>query len=241
MSRISTNDPFVATSCKALGTKAQDAKPEEPPSRRPSARLKQDTSHAPRRGTGLRLLLIAGLATGCPSPTHLPSPGTAELPRPIPPTWTYEPPKGMELIADGMGNVVRVAVVNHTERDVVIGPKMFALIVEGKLHRIDSASATIRFPVRKLRPHEQVLGTFQFHGWKSVEGARLVLYSPDLGAQYVEIKSLTPRAPNYTPDLPPLTKRELRRIKREQEKLRKTLLPELQKLQPQQPRPAGGK
>jgi len=184
------------------------------------------------------LPLIAGLVIGCSSPTHLPPPSTAKLPKPIPPTWTYDPARGIELTAEGAGNVVRVAVTNLAERDLVIGPRMFALIVEGRLYRIDSTNVTVRFPVRKLRPHEQALGTFQFHGLKSVEGAQLVLNSPDAGAQTVRIESSASRARKHTPDLPPLTRGELKRIKREQEKLRKTLLPELQKLQPQQPGPA---
>ncbi|MCX8037678.1 MAG: hypothetical protein N3D11_11665 [Candidatus Sumerlaeia bacterium] len=140
-------------------------------------------------------------------------------------------PKTVELYAEASANLVMVTVINHTDKPVLVGPKMFAVIVGTELHPVDPKDVIIQFPIRTLRREEGVSGTFQFRKLATVEGQKLVLKSPDADAQYVVINRYQPRQPNYRPEPTVADPRQMRILNREQERALRALKAELEKRQ----------
>jgi hypothetical protein len=176
-------------------------------------------------------LAAATVMVACWGLSRSTQPPVPELTKPWPNAAAFPPPKGIELIAEASGNILMVTVINHTDKPVLIGPKMFAVFVDGKLHPADGKNVTSRFLVKTLRREEGVSGAFQFRDLPSVEGQKLVLNSPDAEKQFMTIKRYEPRLPNYQTTERPLTWGESRRLQREQENLRQKLLEELRKRQ----------
>jgi hypothetical protein len=152
-------------------------------------------------------------------------------PRATPTPAPFTPPAGVEVIAEASGNIVMVTVINHTDKPVLVGSKMFAVYAEGKFYPGDGKNVASRFPVKTLRREEGASGAFQFRDLASVEGQKLVLRSPDAEQQVVTVKRYEPRAPNYQVTERPLRRGESRRLEREQDALRQALLGEMQKNQ----------
>ncbi len=140
-------------------------------------------------------------------------------------------PKTLELYAEASANLVMATVINHSDKPVLVGPKMFAVIVGTELHPVNPKDVIIQFPVRTLRRQEGVSGTFQFRNLPTVEGQKLVLKSPDADAQYVVINRYQPRQPNYRPEPPLSASKQMQRLDREQERALRALKDELEKRQ----------
>lgn len=181
-------------------------------------------------GGGLAGLAIAIATVGCTWTMGSTPPLLTEPTGPQPTAATAPPREGVELIAQARGNIVTVTVRNYTGKDLLIGPKMFGVIADGQLHVVNSKQVTIRFPMLVLRHEEAASGAFRFRYFQSLEGQKLVFNSPDTARQMVIIGRREPsKPPNHRALLPPLSRREVRRMQREQERIRKALLRELQK------------
>ena len=188
---------------------------------------------------GFRLLrcLLAALATtlvmaACFEIKRQAPPLAPELVKPPAMVSTFTPPTGVEVIAEGSGNTVVVTVINHTDKEVLVGPKFFAVRADGKTYPGDGKNVTARLLVKTLHRQEGVSGLFQFRDLTSVENQKLIFNSPDAERQIVTIKRYETRAPNYEPTEPASSPGESRRLQREQEAVRKKLLDELRKRQP---------
>jgi len=184
---------------------------------------------------GMMVLVLAVVAAAClwRSRSGNPTPPDPLLPQP---TGAVATPKGIELFAEAHANAVMVTVINHMDKDLLVGPKMFAVIAGGKLYPVDPKDVVARFPIRSLHREEGVSGTFQFRNLATLEGARLVFNSPGNERQFVLINRYESRTPNYQPELPQLSPKEQRKLQREQEQVRKALMEALQKQQAQSPK-----
>jgi len=192
----------------------------------------------------LRQLLGGMLAFGvfatmvaCFGRSHPGKPLVPELDKPRPTVAATAATPGVELIAEASGNIVMVTVINHTAKEIVIGPKMFGAIADGQIHPVDPRDVTIQFPIKAIRREEGVSGAFQFRGLKSLEGEKLILNSPEVGKMFVIIRRYEPQQADYQITTRLLNPAESRRLQRQQEKLREALLKELLKRQAQQPTP----
>jgi len=159
----------------------------------------------------------------------------AELANPQPAIVPMAASSGIELTAEAIGNVVSVTVINHSNKPILIGPKYFAVIAEGKLHPVDPRNVTIQFPIRTIGREEGVSGAFQFRGLRSLEGQKLVLKSPDAEQMYVVINRYGASRPSSETTATPPSTRESRRSQRQIEKAQRALLEELTKRQSQPP------
>jgi hypothetical protein len=100
-------------------------------------------------------------------------------PTPAPQPLRIEP---VELIAKARGNVLWLTVVNHLpNRNLLVGPKMVGVIVDGALYPYQPSQVTSRFPVRTLGPGAGASGVFRFSELKSLEGGRMVFNCPGVG------------------------------------------------------------
>lgn len=175
--------------------------------------------------------VLAGLALACATGQVEVASVQPQLTKPRTPAMPLPQKHGVELIAEARGNVVMVTINNYTGREFWVGPKMFGVIVGRQVYPANPAQVISRFPIRKLRSGEGAAGSFQFTRLGSLEGKKLVFNSPEVGKHLTIIRSWKPLRPNYQPKLRPLTKRELRRLRREQKKLQKALLEKLKKQQ----------
>jgi len=128
------------------------------------------------------------LALACATGSRKGNLGIPRVAKPRPAFSTVLPQTGVELIAVGSGNIVWVTVINHTEKTILVGPKMFALIDGRTKHIVNPRDVTIRFPIRELRHEEGASGAFVFRKLRSVEGKRLVFNSPEAGAHMTIIR-----------------------------------------------------
>jgi len=181
-------------------------------------------------GAPVVLVLVVMAACLWRSRGDTPAPPSLFSPQP---TAVVVAPKGVELFAEARGNILMVTLINHTDKDVVVGPKMFSVIAGGKRYPADSIETVAQFPIRSVRREEGVSGTFQFRSIATLEGARLVFNSPGVERQFVLINRYEPRAPNYQPQVPALSPKEQRKLELEQEQARQALKEALQRQQGQ--------
>ena len=181
------------------------------------------------------LVALVGCA-GCAYQPPPAAPVAPQTPQPQPATLAAPPP-GVELIAEAYQNYLMVTVINHTDKEILVGPKMFAVIAGKKLFPVDPKAVDIQFPIRKLGREEGASGAFQFRALRSLEGQKLVFNSPGAVKEFVVISRYQLRAPNYEPAERPLSWSESRRLRREQDNLRQALMEQLRKRQGQAPKP----
>jgi hypothetical protein len=173
------------------------------------------------------LLGAALLAGGCKRTSPPADPAVFEVSRPRLEEPAMLQSRNVEILAQARGNVVAVTVLNRTDKAFLVGPKMVAVIADGKLYKTLPGNA--RFPIRTLQPGEGVAGLFRYPEFRSLEGAKLVFNSPDVPEQFVIIG-----APNAVqlPKPPPPQEMgwlERRRLERERKRLRTILLEQLEK------------
>lgn len=191
-----------------------------------------------RASRGISALGMIALSVVCLSCARSNKPVVPDLAKPQPAIAPLSTPTAIELTAEATGNVVEITIINHTKKDVLVGPKFLAIFAEGKIYPADGKNVISQFLVKTLRREEGITGAFQFRDLASVEGQKLILKSPDAEVQDVTIKRREARAPNYQTSPQPLSRKEVRRAQREEEQLRKALLEALQKQQKaQQPTP----
>ncbi len=180
---------------------------------------------------GVALAALAAFA-GCARKAHVgPEWAVEQVLRESQSAASLAKPKTVELYAEASANLVMVTVINHTDKPVLVGPKMFAVIAGTELHPVNPKDVIIQFPIRTLRCEEGVSGTFQFRKLPTVEGQKLVLKSPDADAQYVVINRYQPRQPNYRPEPTVADPRQMQILDREQQRALRALKAELEKRQ----------
>lgn len=108
--------------------------------------------------------------------------------KPHPPAIEPLPKRGVELRAAAYGNVLWVTVINNSNREILVGPKYFAVRVGGRIYPVHPSTVAIRFPVKRLRRGDGASGVFRFTELTSLVGEQLVLNSPDAVVLKTEIK-----------------------------------------------------
>ena len=177
---------------------------------------------------GLAALALAAALAACTAIVRSAEPFAAQPAKPRPEAPALSPQKGVILLAEARGNTVWVTVFNYTDKPVRVGPETFAVIVGRHLYKVNRGEVIVQFPYRTLRREEGVSGAFRFRRLSSLEGQKLVFNSPDTERQMVIIGRRKLPTASYRTLLPPRGRRELRRLRREEEETRKALLRELQ-------------
>lgn len=93
--------------------------------------------------------------------------------------------EGIGLRSVANGNHLAIYLLNVGKTEVVIRPTDFAVIVDGKLHRVQRGQADMHlFPPVRLEPGATAMGMIGFPGLGDLAGSRLVFNNPQVGKPF---------------------------------------------------------
>ena len=149
----------------------------------------------------------AALLTGVACQRAAKEPAPAET---APPLATPQR-TGVEILASASGNLVLVALTNHNQEPLLVGPKHFAILNKGerKLMPFRMGADFAQFPIKELQKGETVSGYLRFAELKDLVGSEIVFQGPPktYTKQTITLSEgfaiAPPPKPIATPDAPP--------------------------------------
>jgi hypothetical protein len=136
----------------------------------------------------------------------------------------------VELIAVARGNVMAVTLINKMSREIMVGPKFFAVVAGNQVYPADPklGFAVTDFPIKALKRNEGASAFFRYSKLPTLEGQKIVFYIPKIVRETAEIKpyAVKPSAAAAGPEPPPSVS------PREVDRTVQTLLKELERKQP---------